>query len=80
MASNHPNAVSINTKKCSKDHPDKSHYHLYAQYPRRNYRFTHATSTFLDDIGNNRYEFIPAKLFSAGEALTSACPNRALYS
>ena len=80
MAPNHPNAVSIHTKKCSKDHPDKSHHHLYTQHPRRNYRFAHSTTTFLYNVGDDGYEFIPAKFFSAGEALAPACPERALYS
>lgn len=80
MASNHPNAVSIHTKKCSKDHPDKSHHHLYTQYPKRNYRFTHSTTTFLYNVGDDGYELVPTKFFSASEALAPASPERAFYS
>lgn len=70
----------MNHEERTKNHPYNPHHHLYIQYPRRDDGPTRPTLTLLHDVGNNWYELIPVELFTAGEALASACPERAPYS
>lgn len=79
MRDDRENRVLFCHKYCSKEHPEETAHDLNAYDPCRNHRVTFTTSAPLNDIGNNRNEFIPLEMLLAGKTLTSAGPERAFY-